>query len=257
MMVIPAIMSAAMSAGSTALSTLGTLGSMTAQGVGSALSATWGAVSGAASALTGIGGGASATAAGTGATVGTASANAASVAGIEGLAEAAGYGQAAAAAGTSSAAGGMSIGQGLSYASAGLSGMASYQQAKAQNAALEYNAKQAEDEADQTIRSGRLEEQKIRRETAQQIGEQRANAAASGVDPNVGSAVDQQATTKQFGEYDALTTRFNAQRQAAALQEQANLYRSSTVNPLLAGLTSTLSTGLTTLSNRNLKKLYS
>lgn len=52
-------------------------------------------------------------------------------------------------------------------------------------------------------------------------GAQRAAAGASGVDPNVGSALDLQADTGFLGELDALTIKNNAAREALGLRSQA------------------------------------
>lgn len=89
------------------------------------------------------------------------------------------------------------------------SGQASYQAAVAKN-----NAVLARRNAEVAIQAGDVREQAKRRETAGIIGAQRAAYAAHGVDVNVGSPVDVQASTAELGELDALTIRNNAQREA-------------------------------------------
>jgi hypothetical protein len=88
-------------------------------------------------------------------------------------------------------------------------GQASYQATIASN-----NAILAKRNAAAALEAGSVREQAKRRETAGLIGAQRAAYAAHGVDVNVGSPVDVQASTAKLGELDALTIRNNAAREA-------------------------------------------
>lgn len=94
-------------------------------------------------------------------------------------------------------------------------GTASYQQQVAKN-----NAILAQRNAAAALQAGDVREQAKRRETAGIIGAQRAAYAAHGVDVNVGSPVDVQASTAELGELDALTIRNNAAREAYGYQIQ-------------------------------------
>ena len=144
----------------------------------------------------------------------------------------------------------------LGYGGMALSGVSGYMQQQASNKAAEFNANAANQEANQTIEQGRIAEQASRIKTAQTIGQERSGAASAGVDANIGTPLQQQQTTAQFGEFDALTTRYNAMQKAQALQTQAAAYQSSEISPILAGATSTLSSGVSFLGNKATRKMY-
>lgn len=63
------------------------------------------------------------------------------------------------------------------------------------------------------------------RQTAQLIGQQRAGLAANGLDPNEGSALDLQSDVAGNGEFDQLTIRSNAMREAAGYEAQGMNYQ--------------------------------
>lgn len=67
---------------------------------------------------------------------------------------------------------------------------------------------------------GIAEEQRVRRQTAQLVGRQRAVLAANGVQVDAGSALDITTDSKAIGEIDALTVRSNAAREALGYREQ-------------------------------------
>ena len=97
------------------------------------------------------------------------------------------------------------------------SNAANYQAAVARN-----NAIVAEEHARYALEAGRIGEQNQRQKTAQMIGAQRAQMAASGIDIGSGTPLNLQASTAQVGELDALTIRNNAMRQAYGYRVQAS-----------------------------------
>jgi hypothetical protein len=105
---------------------------------------------------------------------------------------------------------------------------AAQQGAAAQNAAnyqaqVAKNAQQvAQWSADDALRRGQVAEDARRSQTAQQIGTQRAAMASMGGDINSGSAVDIVGDTAAAGEFDALTLRNNAQREAYGFKVKAS-----------------------------------
>jgi len=107
----------------------------------------------------------------------------------------------------------------------------SIQQGKAANAAAKYNAQVARNnaqvqewQAKDAEARGRTKELQHRQQVSQLIGRQRAVMAGNGVDVNLGSAVDLQADTASQGEFDALTIRSNAEREAYAARVGASNY---------------------------------
>jgi hypothetical protein len=136
-------------------------------------------------------------------------------------------------------------------------------QARAENKALEYNAKLAEQnarlqeaQAQDAIVRGQEEERRKRVQIAQTISDQRAGYAASGVVVDRDSALNVAADTAYLGEQDALTIRANAAREAWGNQVQASSYRSqskllrrSKSNPYL-GAAGSLLTGASSIAGR-------
>ena len=113
-----------------------------------------------------------------------------------------------------------------------LGGISAYQEQKAQNAALEYNAKLAERNAEvsemqakQAGERGELEEKQLRARTSRIKGEQRTAFARSGAAVDEGSSLDVLLDTAKFGEMDALTVRYNAEVEAWGYREEAEGYR--------------------------------
>ena len=161
----------------------------------------------------------------------------------------------AAAAGAAGA--GLTATEALGYGGMALSGVSGYMQQQAANKAANFNSLAAKQEADQTIEQGRIAEQSSRIKTAQNLGAERAGAASGGIDPNVGTPLQQQETTAKFGEFDALTTRYNAMQKAQSLETQAAAYKSSEISPILSGVTSAVSSGVSFLGNKATRKMYS
>lgn len=90
----------------------------------------------------------------------------------------------------------------------------------AQMQAGAYQAQVANNQAKMVEQKALVEEHRKREETAQIISQQRAKYAASGIDPNMGSAENVQVSSALVGELDALTIRTNAKNEAAGLRSQ-------------------------------------
>lgn len=98
-------------------------------------------------------------------------------------------------------------------------------QGKYQNAVAKYNARVAENEAEETRRVG-VEKENIQREkTAQLLSKQRAQLGAANIDLSSGSALQLQEDTQVLGEADALRIRSNAENRALSLETGATLTR--------------------------------
>ena len=118
----------------------------------------------------------------------------------------------------------------------------SVQQAKSTQAQYNYqaeinrkNAKIAQANADQKRQEG-IEESRMQRiKTLQKIGSQQAAMAANGVDVSSGTALDIIEDTSAMGELDALTTRYNAETQALAYEQQANNFNNQANLDVFAG----------------------
>ena len=135
-----------------------------------------------------------------------------------------------------------------------MSAMSSYQQSKAQQASMDYqadvahnNAITAEYQAQDAVKRGEVAEAEQRRRTSMMKGSQTARLAANGLDISEGSALNILSDTDWMGEQDALTVRDNASREAWAYRQQgANSQSNSNMlsasadaqNPLFAAGTS-------------------
>lgn len=118
------------------------------------------------------------------------------------------------------------------------------QQAAAESQAQldEANAQVADEQAQDTLARGTLQENQFRTQVKGVIGSQRANFAADNVDVSFGSAVDVQADAAKLGELDAQTIKNNAARaawgyqvQSYDLRRQADITRKEGVNAAAAG----------------------
>jgi len=115
------------------------------------------------------------------------------------------------------------------------------------NKAAEYRSDLAKLQAEDAIARGQEKESKHRMAVDQFIGKQRTGFAASGVKVDVGSAFGVIEESAYLGNLDALTIRYNAQKEAWAYESQANA--EMTQSPLLAG-SATLLTGATRFGNQ-------
>lgn len=98
-------------------------------------------------------------------------------------------------------------------------------QGEFQQGVAEYNARVAENEAQQIRNKGVEEENIQRRKTAELLSKQRAQLAARNVDLTTGSALQLQEETEELGEVDALRIRSNTDDQVQAALSQADLTR--------------------------------
>jgi hypothetical protein len=104
---------------------------------------------------------------------------------------------------------------------------ASKQAGAAQASADLQNAAYSDAAANDAIKRGAVEEDQQRLATTSAIGTQRAGFAANGIDVNSGTAANIQDDTAQLGEFDALTIRNNAAREAWGYKAQSDTYRQS------------------------------
>ena len=127
----------------------------------------------------------------------------------------------------------LSAGAGLysSYAS----GKAAEAQADAQANAMERNAEISREQGHDAIQRGGMEELRLRRQMALLRGNQRVQAASSGIDINSGSAADVQNASASDGEFDAETIRFNAARQKWGYDTQAANLEAQALNTRAMG----------------------
>jgi hypothetical protein len=105
--------------------------------------------------------------------------------------------------------------------------------------AATFNKNIANYNAAQTLKSGAMEEDRVRREARKATGLIRANIGASGLDG--GSAEDIVAESMYNGELDALTTRFNYGAQAESYRMQGSLYGMAAKDARRSGVTSAAS----------------
>jgi hypothetical protein len=98
-------------------------------------------------------------------------------------------------------------------------------QGKFRKGTAEYNARVAENQAQETRRAGTEAENIQRRKTAELLSKQRAQLGAAGVELESGSALQLQEDTLTLGEADALRIRSNTQLQVESLQTGAGLTR--------------------------------
>ncbi len=96
-------------------------------------------------------------------------------------------------------------------------------QANFQRGTSRYNARVAENQAQETRRVGVEAENLQRSKTARLLAKQRAQLGASGVELNTGSALQLQQDTITLGEADALRIRSNTNAQVTSLNTGAAL----------------------------------
>ena len=160
----------------------------------------------------------------------------------------------------------------VTAASGVFSAISGYNQAKSQNAMLEYNAKVAEynakakeNEASYARGQAARNAAEQRKQTAQLIAAQRAKMGASGAAVGSGSFLDLTMSTAEEGARDAMALlqegdlqAWRYEVEASNFRTQAKGYQGSKVNPgsiLTGGLLSTAaSTAMTYASFKYLKK---
>lgn len=102
-----------------------------------------------------------------------------------------------------------------------------------QSSAMNYQAQVARNnqivanqQASAALETGQTQEENKRIQTGEMMGGIVASQAASGVNPNEGSALNVRSSAGETGELDALTIRYNANLQARNLQYQGAIYGS-------------------------------
>lgn len=100
-----------------------------------------------------------------------------------------------------------------------------YQEAQAQKAQLEAQAKLEEQRAGDARLRGQIEAGLQRMQTSSDIAEQTLDYAAAGVDPTSGTTVSVAASTRALGEFEALTRENDAIREAWGLETSAKMSR--------------------------------
>lgn len=139
--------------------------------------------------------------------------------------------------------------------STAMTATAQRRQGKYQKAVGAYNARVAENQAQDVRRAGTEEENLRRRKTAELLSTQKAQLGAAGVELGSGSALQLQENTVTLGEADALRIRSNFEAQATALETGATLTRASgaaaerigstqAVGTILSGGAAALDTGV-------------
>jgi hypothetical protein len=95
------------------------------------------------------------------------------------------------------------------------------QKGKAESDMADYNANVATQRSNEALQMGSIAEEQQRNKVRQVEGQQTAAMGASGAVAGSGSFGDVLDQTTKFGEFDALTIRSNAMKQAWGLQTQA------------------------------------
>lgn len=128
-------------------------------------------------------------------------------------------------------------------------------QGEFQKGTADYNARVAENQAEETLKAGTESENIQRRKTAELLSKQRAQLGAANIDLSSGSALQLQENTVALGEADALRIRSNFENRAgaldtsAALTERSGEFAEQAVGPanvgtILSGAGSVLGTGV-------------
>lgn len=129
----------------------------------------------------------------------------------------------------------LAAGAGASMYQGIAAGKTAQAQAEAQASAMEQNARTAQAQGHDAIERGGLEELRLRRQLAQYRGNQRTQAAASGIDIDSGSALDARNATISEGEHDAAAIRYNAARERWGYEQQAANLNAQAANTRAAG----------------------
>jgi hypothetical protein len=126
-----------------------------------------------------------------------------------------------------------------------IQGGAQIQAGRQEQAAAEHAARMATAQAEASMRRGRFEEMRYRRQVERAIGAQRAAGAASGLDVGTGTLADIQVGTERVGELDALQIRRNAFMEASGYAQQAQQFKRAARGAKYAGFATGAGTLLT------------
>lgn len=132
----------------------------------------------------------------------------------------------------------------LVLAAAGTQAYAQNQAGKAQQSIANNNAKLLDRSAQDALARGNEEAIAQRRRTRMLVGEQRAAAAAQGLDVNSGVAADIQDQAYQHGLADEATIRRNAFREAWGIKTQAKNQRTEGAYARRSGTNQAIGTSL-------------
>lgn len=133
---------------------------------------------------------------------------------------------------------------GLTLAAAGYQAYASHESGKAQRKIANRNADLLDRSADDALARGGEEALAVRRRGRQLVGDQRAAAAAQGLDVNQGAAADLQEQAATFAAQDEATVRKNAWREAYGIRSQAGNQRMQGRYAQRTGTNNAIGTGL-------------
>lgn len=114
------------------------------------------------------------------------------------------------------------IAMGLMAVSGAFAAKSAHDQGKYQQKVMENNAKSAEYAAQDALARGAVEEDQARQRMRAMIGQQKAALAANGIDTTTGTGSLLLTDTAGLGEFDALTVRNNAMKQAYGMNVQAD-----------------------------------
>lgn len=143
----------------------------------------------------------------------------------------------------------------VSIASAAFAAKSQIDQGNYQKGVSRYNARVAENQAQEVRRAGTEAENIQRRKTTLLLAKQRAQLGAAGVELGSGSALQLQEDTRTLGEIDALRIRSNVDSQVNSLQTGAELTlsqgdtaasvgRTAATGSLLSGTAAVIGTGV-------------
>lgn len=132
----------------------------------------------------------------------------------------------------------------LTLAATGWQANAQIQAGKEQQSIANRNAKLLEASADQAVERGNEEARGVRRRTRLLVGEQRAAAAAQGLDVSTGAPADLQEQAAAFGAADEATIRRNALDEAWGIRTQASNQRQAGRYARREGTNSAIGTSL-------------
>lgn len=139
------------------------------------------------------------------------------------------------------------VGGTLAALGAGTQLYAADQRAETQQQVADYNARMQEIEAAQIKERGIAKENLLREQAADKVAQQRAQAAAAGVNPGQGGAFQLQEGVRLQSNAEALQIRENFEQRSQAAKTGAELTRfqgeAQSYNTLLSGVGRAFSTG--------------
>lgn len=123
----------------------------------------------------------------------------------------------------------------VAVAAAAVTAYGQIKQGQAAEEAAKYNATMSRNNADAALTQAKMQEDEARRKSRGQLGQIRANYAASGVQLE-GSPLDVLEMSAKNAEMDALTIRYSGDLRARGLNNEANLYEMEGRNAIESSL---------------------